>query len=484
MRATAGLRAALIAAALLLPALRAGAAPSFDKEAAVVFSSAAPQAFAGTYPSLRLYFIRLSSGTEVGSALSADGISWAEDAPGGRLSTATLPSVSASSITGCAVLPIAGGFRMLYSIVSTTGAYRIHSATSADGLAWANDAGVRIDNGASFLTSPKLVPLTDGSWRLYYVGAPGRRVFTSRSTDSGLTWSAPAVAMSTPAFEVGAGVLTNGLVRLYYTESLPGVSSGAVILSALSTDASGTSFDLDAGVRVSTAIASGSVGFPVPVRSTSTDSFRWRLYYDFADPGVISTANIHSALTGAPAPSALAPSAVVNDSTRTIVIAGDVFSPAPSVRLSLGASTLLPSSLVRTDDQTLRATFDFNNAPAGRWDVAVTNADARTATLSQALFVDFPGGSTRLVNNLLRPRTGTSTAIDITTFNDGVITARLYSLDGRKIRTLFDGFRTKGVLALSWDGRDSGGAPVASGVYVLRVLGPKVDAKDKIVVIR
>ena len=479
------LRAALLAAAGLFAAATARATPSFDKESTVVFASATPQAFTGAYPNLRMYFIRQSTGSEVGSALSADGIAWVEDSPVGRVSTNTTPSVSASSITGCGVLPLTGGgFRMLYSIVSTTGAYRIHSATSADGLAWANDAGVRIDGGATALSSPKLVTLRDGSWRLYYVSAPLSRVFTSRSADQGLTWSAPAVAVTTTAYEVGASVLTNGKVRLYFTESQPGSSSGTVVVSALSTDAGGSAFNVEAGFRVSTSVASGALSFPVPARST--DTFRWRLYYDFADPGTGSTAAVHSALTGAPAPVAVAPASVLNSATTaTLTITGDVFSaPAPTLQLSLGGSLLTPTSVTRVDDQTLTATFNVFNVPTGRWDLTVTNADANAATLAGALLIDFAGGSISMTNNLFRPRSGGVVTISVTTFNDGNLLARLYTIDGRPVRTLFDGPNPKGVRLLTWNGSDAGGSAVASGVYLLRVLAPKIDLKDKIVVIR
>jgi hypothetical protein len=481
---------------LLSCAVRARAVPAFNKEDAVVFTSATPQAFTGTYPALRLYFLRPSagaSGVEVGSALSADGIAWAEDLPtAGRLSTATLPSVSASSITGCDVLAIPGGFRMEYSIVSTTGAFRIHSATSTDGLHWANDAGTRVDNGAAYLASPKLVTLNDGSWRMYYAGnvdggtdLANRQILTARSTNLGLLWSAPTVALSTMAYEVGASVLTNGKVRLYYTEPLAGSATATVVLSAVSSDAGGASFAIENGFRISTSAASGSLGFPVPARST--DTFRWRLYYGYADAGS-STESVHSALTGAPAPAAMAPNKVTNaQSTVTFTISGDVFSGpvAPTIQLtSSGQAPLLPVSLVRNDDQTLTATFNVLGQNPAFWDLAVTNSDGAAAALPNALFIDFNPGSVSLVNNLLRPRTGSTTAVTINTFNDGHVTARLFTSDGRRVRTLFDADQPKGALNLTWDGRDEGGAPVASGLYLLHVTAPRIETKAKIIVIK
>ncbi|MDE2511820.1 MAG: hypothetical protein KGL74_11920, partial [Elusimicrobia bacterium] len=60
----------LAALGLALCAVRARAVPVFNPENPVVFSSAAPQAFTGAYPTLRMYFIRPSSRVQVGSALS------------------------------------------------------------------------------------------------------------------------------------------------------------------------------------------------------------------------------------------------------------------------------------------------------------------------------------------------------------------------------------------------------------------------------
>jgi putative endonuclease len=472
-----------VAVLLLLCAGLAHATPTFNKENPVALSSAAPQAFtfsapaaSFTYP-IRMYFIRQSSGTEVGSATSPDGLAWTEDPAAGRLSTNTLPSVSASSITGCGVLPLTGGgYRMVYSIVSTTGSYRVHSATSADGLSWANDAGTVVNNGLASLSDPKLVQLNDASWMMYYVA--DSEIFSARSTNQGLSWSAPSLVLSTMAVDVGASVLTNGYVRLYLSEPLPGSTTATTVISALSTDANGTSFSVEGGFRVSTDAASGSLSFPVPVRST--DTFRWRLYYDFAGPGTVSTADVHTALTGAPAPAAMTPNRVLNSQTTVFfTISGDIFSPTPTA--SLGGQ---PLALTRVDDQTLTTTFNVMNQASGFYTLTVTNADGNATTLPNALFIDYPAGSVTLVNNLLRPRTGTSTAITITTFSAGRLTARLFTIDGRSVRTLLDGQQPQGVLNLAWDGRDGGGTSVASGLYLLHVTGPKIDMKAKIIVIR
>ena len=49
------------------------------------------------------------------------------------------------------------------------------------------------------------------------------------------------------------------------------------------------------------------------------------------------------------------------------------------------------------------------------------------------------------------------------------VTLAIYGLDGRRVRTLADGSLPAGPHALSWDGRDDRGRPVASGVYFCRL---------------
>ena len=264
----------------------------------------------------------------------------------------------------------------------------------------------------------------------------------SLSTDEGLTWGASSIAVST-AYEVGAALRRTGACG----SSSPALSgpSSAVISSALSTDALASSFALETGYRLSTSAVSGTLSFPAPARST--DSFRWRLYYDFAEPGILSTAAIHTALTGAPAPTSMNPGTVLRTNGATsLTILGEVFSAvAPAAKLSqTGQPDLLTTGpLTRTNDQSLDASFNLFGLNTGFWDLTLTNADGAATTLVNALYVDYPGGTLTLTNNLLRPSNGVPTSIDVTTFNAGRVLAGVF-LDGRLVRTLYDGDRPEG----------------------------------------
>lgn len=491
MRRLAGLAAALALAPLLAPRPAAAAVQlSFNKDNTVRVTSAAIQGSNGAaFPGQRLYYIRDS--TEVYSATTVEGLTLVED-NGLRLSSRTVPliDIAVTSITGVSVLPLTGGgFRMAYSVVGTTGAYNIYTATSADGLGWANDTGTAIVGNATFAGLPSLVKLQSGDWAMFYVQniVPGgvapdkNQIFRSLSVNEGRNWSAGVNALAQRAGEVSATKLTNNRVRLYYTAPVAGSSSNTTVLSALSADANAVSFSVEPGIRLST--SPGTIMSPFVERST--DSWRWRMYYAYSPIG-LSTGDAFSAVTDAPQPAVVSPSSVLtNKAAGSSLVTGEVFSTGLTALLRQSGQADIPAAgLVRSDDQNFTATFNTFGAATGFWDVVVTNSNGVSTTLTNGVFVDFPGGSVTMTDNLLRPRSGLKARADITTFAAGRITAKLYTLDGRPVATLFDGDQPAGTLTLTWGATNASGATVASGVYLLRVTGPKLDNINKIVVIK
>lgn|GEM_PF-1540993 len=527
---------ALAAALLLLAAGTARATPVFDPEGIDLFPTTSMQSFAQStpgvpcYPSqtgncypLRAYYIPLGvvlgfpfvdlctsgpCGTAVNSATSVDGLSWIADATAGALTTATTPLiVNASSITAAVVLPrtLSAGFEMFYTAISTPvgpAVYGIYTATSADGINWANATVgaapvpsaapvIQLSGGAAFVGSPRVIVTAGNGWLMYFTGnndggtdLAGRRIFRSQSLDSGVTWSVPAViAASTVAYEVGASQLTDGRIRLYYTEPPPTQSSATIVASLITADPSGIFFTEENAPIVSTPPATGSLSFPVPVRST--DTFRWRLYYDVASLNV--EGSVYSALTGPPAPTGVNPSSMYNTiSTAAITANGEIFSPGATFFLSMaGQPNIVPFGVVRVNDEQLTGNIDVLDAALGLWDLIVINADGSTTDIANSFLITFPPGSVNLTDNLISPRSGTTkTKIAISFFNDGPVLAKIFTIDGRHVTTLLDAVEPKGVLNLTWNGTNAGGASVPSGLYVLRVTAPKTEVLSKIVVIR
>ncbi len=250
----------------------------------------------------------------------------------------------------------------------------------------------------------------------------------------------------------------------------------------MSSDALGTSFTEETAVRLSTPVVTGALSFPVPVRST--DSFRWRLYYSYYE-AFNSTGDVRSALTGAPAPASVSPSSIFRTAaSNQLTITGEIFSATPGASIFKGGVTIVGTGVTRSDDQTLRATFATQGQALGYWDVIVTNDGGATGTASGALLIDFAPGTVVLTDNLLRPRNGGATTIDVTTYNAGRVVVRVYDAEGRPIRTLFDDHHAEGAFGFTWDGKNASGALVPSGLYFVAVNGPKIAVKSKIVVIR
>lgn len=76
------------------------------------------------------------------------------------------------------------------------------------------------------------------------------------------------------------------------------------------------------------------------------------------------------------------------------------------------------------------------------------------------------------------------TAIDFTLPNRSQVTVTIYNLLGRKVTRLFDGVRSAGKHTVFWDGTDSKGQPVASGVYFYRIEARRLAATRKMILLR
>lgn len=483
------LRQALL---LILLAAPAAAAPAFTQETGVGvrLASGTISAATGAFPLQRLYYILDS--TVVLSGLSANGQNLAPDT-GIRLSTFTQPRLDVSSITGLSLLPLTGGgFRMVYAAVGSTGtAFQIFSATSADGLAWANDTGTLLNAGSSttFIGSPSLVKLASGDWRLYYVqdnnggnDLADRRIFTALSTNQGRNFTASAGALlAAQANSVTAMLLTDNKVRLLYTAPLAAETTASLVSSALSSNVSGSVFSAEAGLRFSTTSALGAITSPFVARTS--DTYTWRLYYNFG-PVSFSTPSSYSAVTYAPNLVSVTPPVVFRSAVPlSFTVTGEIFSLTPTVSMT-GNGDIAGTGVVRTDDQTITVNFATQGAALGPYNVVLTNNNGQKDTINGAITLDFTSGDVHLTDNLFRPRQGGRAQIDVITFNRGYVTLRLLTMTGELVATLLDQELAEGTHTLFWNGASAAGGTVASGVYILHATGPRLDTKQKIVVIK
>jgi len=483
-----GLAAASALCALFLLSAPARAVIPFTAENTLILSSVTAQDVQPTAAGFRMYVT--SNGFTVLSATSTDQVSWSLES-GVRLSTGT-SGLDVSSITALGTVYLstnaADGLRMYYVGISAAGAYSVLSATSTDGLSWSKEAGTRLqrNSGAAFLDSPRALRVSSTLVRLFYVAdnagtnVPANyRVFSATATDGLNFTDEGAVLSADQAFQVCVTTLTDGRTRAYFSApDVAGSTTPARVLSAISSN--GTIFSKESGVRIST--ASAALTYPVVVRST--DSYRWRMFSSFVNTGS-TTPFVSSAKTLTPVPRTMSPSTVLkSQSGLPFTVTGEIFSPSPAVSFYLGTDTITATGVARADDLTITGTIDPFNRVTGMRNLVVTNADGTNGTLVNGVLVDIAPGTVNAVDNLFRPLHGQSCTITVQIFDASNVTIRVYTSAGGLVTTLFDGPLPEGSTSFHWDGRTAAGHVVASGVYILRTRGPKLDDTQKIVVIK
>jgi hypothetical protein len=475
--------------AALACARAAEAAPSFTAEDRVFFTSMSVQSVVTIAGGYRMY---LTSGPyNVISATCTDQVSWGLES-GVRLST-TAGYHDVSSITHVSVVQStdpAGGWRMYYVGIDAGGLYRVLSATSANGLAFGKEVSTRLVNnaGSGFIGSLSGFSASGTERRLYYVAdqdglnnAARFAVHVATSGDGGRNFGPGTLALSgVNAYAVSATTMTGGKTRLYYTSPLTGSTTASQVLSATASD--GLSFTAEDGTRLST---SASVsGFRGLVVVRSTESFRWRMYSDYIIGGTTQVFVSH-ALTRTPVVNTFSPVRVQKgQASLNYSLTGEVFSPAPTVGFVLSASTYNATTVTRTDDTALSGTFDTLNRYQGLYHVLVTNANGASGVRENALEIELPPGSVSILDNLMRPLKGGVAKTTVDLFEAGHVTAKLYTVDGGLVATLFNGPMPAGQTQFNWDGRTPAGSVVASGVYLLHVVGPRLNTVEKVVVVK
>lgn len=430
-----------------------------------------------------MYFIR--DGLTVMSATSTNQVDWSIESST-RLQVGSIDALDGSSITSCGILIGTDTLRMYYVGISTIGRYSILSATSTNGTDWTKEPGIRFSTSA-FIDTPRPLPFSSSLTHLFFIAdrnggnSPANfRVFLSSSADRGLTWSSPTMLMNDVAHHVSVTTMTDLSTRLYFSNnSVPGSTVTTRIHSARSTN--GTAFTIESGQRISTA-TNVSLSHPVVIRST--ESFRWRMFYNYTQAA--STApEAHHALTMTPVVASVSPdSALKNQTSVQFTITGEIFAPNPTASFTQGSSSITWFNITQVSDLSLTGFATPLNAALGLYTLTVTNPDSGFGTLPNAFTVELPPGEVSVLDNMFRPLKGGQASITFLIFEAGHVTLRLYTTSGALVATLLDEYRAAGSHSVLWNGRNAQGAHVASGLYLLKVTGPNLKSIEKIVVIK
>ena len=90
---------------------------------------------------------------------------------------------------------------------------------------------------------------------------------------------------------------------------------------------------------------------------------------------------------------------------------------------------------------------------------------------------------TLLSQNAPNPFT-TRTTIEFSIVNPGYTSLKIYSINGRLVKTLVNDYMEKGPYTRTWDGRDENGQTVASGIYFYRLESGGIYRTNKMVITR
>jgi len=93
-------------------------------------------------------------------------------------------------------------------------------------------------------------------------------------------------------------------------------------------------------------------------------------------------------------------------------------------------------------------------------------------------------GGVTIMNNVIDSNKKERTALSIDLVEGGQVTVLVFTLDGDVVKSLQRGRLGAGTYTLTWNGTNSGGNPVARGVYFIRVVGPGIDEIRKVIVVK
>lgn len=93
-------------------------------------------------------------------------------------------------------------------------------------------------------------------------------------------------------------------------------------------------------------------------------------------------------------------------------------------------------------------------------------------------------GGVTILNNVINPLNGENTLIKVNLPEDGRLNVSVLTADGNVITYLNRGTAKQGEHYFTWDGKNRNGAPVARGIYFIRVTGSDIDETRKVMIVK
>ena len=77
--------------------------------------------------------------------------------------------------------------------------------------------------------------------------------------------------------------------------------------------------------------------------------------------------------------------------------------------------------------------------------------------------------SLTILNNVIDPLQGEKTVLTYDLETSGMVSLQVFTLDGSIVKILHRGRQGAGTYTYTWDGTNTGGNPVARGIYFIKV---------------
>jgi flagellar hook assembly protein FlgD len=123
----------------------------------------------------------------------------------------------------------------------------------------------------------------------------------------------------------------------------------------------------------------------------------------------------------------------------------------------------------------------LGNVPNGTTVTLVLSATANGVPVQGSRSVQVKTGGPSAVSAFASPNPfNPETKVSYSLKSAGNTTVRIYSLEGRLVRTLHDGYATAGTHEVRWNGMDNAGRAVTTGVYFLSVKSLGTQAVSKL----
>ena len=182
------------------------------------------------------------------------------------------------------------------------------------------------------------------------------------------------------------------------------------------------------------------------------------------------------------------PDAVKKTFTQNMVIGSDVFVlriyPDASKSVAEQKTFVLATSIPQfKNSDRVEFMFCYDNLPCAR---LTDEGDMFSFSLWKFNYLKtvLQRAGVSIFNNVINPEKNQEATIEITTKKGGVLTVQVMTIDGSRVKTIVDEYRSAGKYSYKWGGFNEGGGMVARGIYFVRILGNGIDEVRKVLVIR